>query len=118
MLLIWILGYLCLSLIGDIHEVQIFMMGYDVEGQSVNDPIWGGEAIYAAYDVKGSSHWAELLAGVDAKIVGPFRLGWSFRYRSRISQKHGDIGEAWYVPGYGKKGSSRLGATFNLILEI
>lgn len=91
---------------------------YDVEGQSVNDPIWGGEAIYAAYDVKGSSHWAELITGVDAKIVGPFRLGWSFRYRSRISQKHGDIGEAWYVPGYGKKGSSRLGATFNLILEI
>lgn len=91
---------------------------YDLSAPGVADPVWGGEAFYGGKDISCSYHWAEGLAGVDAKIAGPIRLGWSVRYRSRISQKYGETGKPWYVPGFGKSGSSRLGATFNIIFEL
>jgi hypothetical protein len=46
------------------------------------------------------------------------RMGWSVRYKRRLFHTHGDIGEAWYVPGYGKGGNSRLGGEFNITLEL
>ena len=45
-------------------------------------------------------------------------MGWSVRYKRRIAHKEGDIGKAWYVPGFGKQGSSRLGGTFNIGYEF
>lgn len=91
---------------------------YDVWHPGVKDPVWGGESEYSAYGVKCHQHWAELVFGVDAKIVGPVRLGWSVRYRRRISSDEGPLGNAWYVPGFGKADGSNLGGTFNIIFEI
>ena len=34
------------------------------------------------------------------------------------SMKDGEIGNSYYVPGFGKQGGSRLGGTFNVTLEI
>ena len=78
---------------------------------------------YYKFDVVGNGlkayyHWMEAVFGVDAKIAGPLRLGWSVRYRRRITHDDGNIGKTWYVPGYGKQGGSRLGGTFNIIFEI
>ena len=56
--------------------------------------------------------------GVEAKIWGPIRMGWSLRYKVRAHQKSNDLGDPWYVPGYGRGGSSTLGATFNVLLEL
>lgn len=91
---------------------------YDVEHPGVVDPVWGDVVEYGGKDIKCNYHWAELLIGVDAKIWGPIRLGWSARYKSRIKHKNDEFGKAWYVPGYGKNGSKRLGGTFNVILEF
>ena len=91
---------------------------YDLSSPVISDPYYGGNAVWGAKDAKGSQHWIEAVAGVDATIVGCLHLGWSVRYRGRITQKSDDIGEAWYVPGFGKSGSSRIGATFNIILDI
>jgi len=55
---------------------------------------------------------------VDAKIWGPVRLGWSARYKRRLLHDEGPLGNAWYVPGFGKTGGSRLGGTFNVIFEL
>ena len=89
-----------------------------MEHPAVTDPVWGGKAEYGGTDIKCHYHWAEAVFGVEAKIWGPLHLGWSVRYRQRISFDNGELGNSWYVPGYGKNGSSRLGGTFNLILEI
>ena len=91
---------------------------YDISGPDVEDPVWGTATPYGEKDVKGSYHWIEALVGVDAKIAGPLRLGWSVRYRSRLAKKSGDIGDPWYVPGFGKQGGSVLGATFNITFEL
>lgn len=91
---------------------------FDVSSHDINDPIWGDPANYEAKGVKANCHWAELVFGVDAKIVKPLRLGWSFRYRRRLMHDDGNIGNTWYVPGYGRQGSTRLAGTFNVIFEL
>ena len=91
---------------------------FDVWGTNLNDPVWGEDITYNAKGVKANYHWLEGLFSVDAKIAGPLRLGWSVRYRYRIAHNDGNIGNTWYVPGYGKQGGTRLGGTFNVIFEI
>lgn len=91
---------------------------FDVSGNGLKDPIWGDDITYNVKGMKANYHWMEAVFGVDAKIAGPFRLGWSVRYRRRIAHNDGEIGNTWYVPGYGKQGRSRLGGTFNIIFEI
>ncbi len=91
---------------------------FDVSRHNLVDPISGIDAPYGGTDIKATCHWAELVASVDAKIIGPLRLGWSVRYRNRFRQTSGELGDPWYVPGFGKSGSSTLGATFNIIFEL
>ena len=91
---------------------------FDVAGAGIKDPVWGDDVAYEARGVKANSHWAEGVFGVDAKIAGPLRLGWSLRYRRHLFGDDGSLGNTWYVPGYGKQGGSRLGGTFNVIFEL
>ena len=65
-----------------------------------------------------SYHWLEIALGADATIWGPLHLGWSVRYKRRLSHKDGIIGRTWYVPGFGVDGDTRLGGTFNVIIDI
>lgn len=91
---------------------------FDVEGHDITDPVWGDYVEYSAKDVKANYHWLEAVFGLDAKIWGPIRLGWSFRYKRRLIHDDGNIGNTWYVPGYGKQGGTRLGGTFNVAFEL
>lgn len=91
---------------------------FDISNPTLTDPVWGGTSNYGQTDLKGQYHWIEGVMGVDAKLFGPLRLGWSLRYRRRISHKDGDMDNCWYVPGYGRQGGTRLGGTFNVALEF
>lgn len=91
---------------------------FSVAGTDITDPVWGGTVPYDVQDVKANYHWLEGVFGVDAKIFGPLRLGWSFRYRRRLLHDDGTVGNTWYVPGFGKQGGTRLGGTFNVIFEL
>ena len=91
---------------------------FDISSPGVIDPNYGGMAPYEAHDVEGNMHWLELAFGVDAKIWGPVHLGWSVRYKRRLFHREGDVGDAWYVPGYGRNGGSRIGGTVNLIFDL
>ncbi len=82
------------------------------------DPVWKWPTSYGIVDEPCKQHWAEILFGVDAKIAGPLHLGWSARYRNRLSHRDGVMGKTWYVPGYGIQDTSSLGATFNVIIDI
>lgn len=91
---------------------------YDLSHPGMTDPVWGNPAPYEAYGVKCSYQWLEAVIGVDAKMWGPIHLGWSVRYRSRLSYNDGPLGNSWYVPGYGKTGGSNIGGTFNVTIDI
>lgn len=91
---------------------------YNIDRPGLTDPVWGDQAVYSAHDIDANCHWLEVVFGVQAKIWGPVHLGWSARYKARFKHKDGEVGDAWYVPGYGEGGSSVLGGTFNLIIVI
>lgn len=91
---------------------------YDVTSPPLTDPVWHESVPFVYKDQKGSMVWGELVGGIEAKIWGCFHLGWTARIRMRASQKKGAVGEAWYVPGFGRNGSTRLAATFNVIFDI
>lgn len=91
---------------------------FDVSHPPITDPYWGDEVSYGANDVKCTYHWLEAVFGVDAKIWGPVRLGWSVRYRRRLKCSVAEMDNCWYVPGYGREDKSNLGGTFNVIIEI
>ena len=91
---------------------------FNVEHADLTDPVWGGTTPFVGHDIKANCHWAELLAGVDAKIWGSLHLGWSVRYKRRLKYDNGDLGNVWYVPGFGKQGSSRITGTFDISLEF
>jgi len=91
---------------------------FDIGGIDITDPVWKDSTPYGANDIEANYHWIEGLLGVDAKIFGPFRLGWTVRYRRRVSHSEGSMGNCWYVPGYGRQGGTRLGGTFNVAIEF
>ena len=91
---------------------------YDLTHPGMDDPVWGGTAPYGGDRVKCSCQWVEAVIGVDAKMWGPVHLGWSLRYRSRLSHDDGELGNSWYVPGFGKSGGSNIGGTFNVTIDI
>lgn len=91
---------------------------YTFEADAVTtDPVWGTPATYHIEDSGCSCHWLEALFAVDAKMWGPLRMGWSVRYKLKLTDGTTDHGDPWYVPGYGKH-SNTLGATFNIMFEL
>ncbi len=90
----------------------------DLERRDLPDPVWKWESGFRIDQASCSQHWFELVVGVDAKIFGPLHLGWSVRYKRRLFHDDGDIGQTWYIPGYGIYGDTRLGGTFNVIIDI
>lgn len=90
----------------------------DLERRNLPDPVWQWESGFRIDGMPCSQHWLEVVFGIDAKVFGPLHLGWSVRYKRRLFHKEGDIGNTWYVPGYGIYGDTRLGGTFNAIIDI
>lgn len=91
---------------------------FDIGSMGLTDPVWGDKASFEAVGIKGNYHWLELVFGVDATIWKTFHMGWSVRYRNRLFHNVSEMDNCWYVPGYGRHGRSRIGATFNLIFDI
>ena len=116
-----------LNLMKDKHDDYRLLAGlrygftsfkYDVSHPTLEDPVWGDRVEFIAEGVQAKYHWLEVVFGVDATIWGPLHLGWSVRYRNRLSHDPGELDNVWYVPGYGKSGKSVLGGTFNVIIDI
>ncbi len=92
---------------------------YDVAAPEMTNPFWPKPEVPFNYQgVKTNVSWAELLGGIKVEIYKGFQMGWSVRYRMRLSQKKAENSEPWYIPGFGKNGSSRLGVTYSLIYKL
>lgn len=90
----------------------------DITREALQDPVWNTEASFGVNGEKCNQHWAEVVFGLDAYIWGPLHLGWDVRYKRRIAYKKSTIGNTWYVPGYGIYGDTRIGANFNVIIDL
>ena len=91
---------------------------YDVQAPSLTDPNWGGISIPVDYKgVKTNVGWAELVAGVKAHVFKGFYIGFTARYRARLSMSKHENSEPYYIPGFGK-GKNNFGITYNLIYKL
>jgi len=90
----------------------------DLSRSPFSDPYWGWTTSFEVNGLSCYQHWCEILFGLDARVAGPFHLGWSARYRIRMSHDDGFVGRMWYVPGFGIQDTSNLGATFYASIDI
>jgi len=90
----------------------------DIIRENLPDPVWQSKTGFGVEGLPCNMHWLEIVFGIDAKIFGPFHLGWDVRYRRRLIHNEGDIGNTWYVPGFGTFDQDNLSASFNVIIDI
>jgi hypothetical protein len=90
----------------------------DVWRETFPDPVWLWPTSFGVREEPCSQQWLEIVLGLHGQVYGPLHLGWSVRYRQRLSHDDGIIGRTWYVPGFGESDSSNIGATFNVIVDI
>lgn len=90
----------------------------DILRNDMEDPVWKTKSSFSEEGISCYQHWLEGVFGIDASIMGPFHLGWTVRYKRRLMHKEGDIGNSWYVPGFGLNDSDNLTVNFNIIIDI
>ena len=91
---------------------------YDVGTESFTDPVYGTTTPLNLNGEKATAQWLEFGAGVETKLWKFIRLGWSIRYKFRVSMKSPDGGEPYFIPGYGKNDTNGWGGTMNLVFDI
>lgn len=97
----------------------ISKFSYDMIAPDMTDPIWGGSASAAMKDIDCTSHWAELVMGVDVKIFRNLHMGWAVRYKRELASTKSDFAKPNCIPGYGYTTNSTCwGATYNLIFDL
>lgn len=92
--------------------------GDEIGNPNLNDPIWGGSLPYDYPGQKATIHWIEFLAGVRVHLYKNFYMGWTLRYKSRLSQSISEYGNPWFVPGFGEYDKSKFGITYTISYKI
>ena len=70
-------------------------------------------------DIDCTSHWAELVFGVEVSIVKNFHMGWAVRYKREIASTKSDYAKPNCIPGYGYTTNATCwGGTYSLIFDL
>lgn len=91
---------------------------YDYTSQDMTDPVYKVYRPLELTSLHGHNQWFELVVGFETKLWSIVRLGWNFRYKMRLLQNVSDMGEPYFVPGFGKNDVSTFGGTVNLVFDV
>lgn len=91
---------------------------YDLRDESFQDPVWSKPVPFHLDNAPGSAHWGEIVFGLETRLWKFIQLGWNIRYKTLFTEKSNYQGSPWYIPGFGKNGSTCFGGTFNILFEI
>lgn len=92
---------------------------YDIAGPEQTDPIWGGSKPFSMKNIDCTSHWAELVFGVEVTIFKNFHMGWAVRYKREIASTKNDLAKPNCIPGYGYTTNATCwGGTYSLIFDL
>lgn len=92
---------------------------FDISGPLLTDPIWGGGEPFSYKDIAATSHWLEVVVGVQVKVWHSFHMGWSIRYKQTISTTKNRYAAPYFIPGYGTTThTSGWGASYSLIFDL
>ena len=92
---------------------------YDLAGPTMTDPIWGGSEAFNIPQTSCTSHWLEVLMGVEVQIYKNFHMGWAIRYKTELASTKNDYSKPNCIPGYGyTTNASCWGGTYSLIFDL
>lgn len=91
---------------------------YDIGNESFADPVYGTTRPLELTGLKATGQWLEFGVGVETKLWSIVRLGWSLRYKRRLSLSCPEGGEPYFIPGFGKNDDSAFGGTINIIFDV
>ena len=89
-----------------------------VGNPNLDDEIWEGSLPYNHKGMKGSMQWAEFCVGIRAHVWKALYMGWSLRFKFKLSASADEYGDPWYVPGFGKYGSNTMGVTYTITYKL
>ncbi len=104
----------------DINDLSINddIYGGTIYKSNLEDDVWGDSLPYHYNGMKGSMHWVEFCVGIRANIWKRLYMGWSLRFKYELSTSGDVYGDPWYIPGYGKYDSSRVGVTYTITYKL
>lgn len=85
---------------------------------NIEDDIWGGSIPFDHPGMKSTMQWLELCGTIRAHIWRDLYMGWSVRFKFRLSASTGKYGDPAYVPGFGTFGSNTLGITYTIVYRL
>ena len=91
---------------------------YDVGNEVFTDPVYGTSGPLEMNGEKATGQWLEFGVGVETKLWKFIRLGWSMRYKFRVSLKSPGEGNPYFIPGFGKNDSNGWGGTVNIVFDV
>lgn len=92
---------------------------YDIAGPAMVDPVWGGSEAFDLRGINCTSHWGEVVFGVEAKIFKNLHMGWLVRYKKEFASSKSDYAKPSCIPGYGYTTTeSCWGGTYSVIFDL
>jgi hypothetical protein len=91
---------------------------YDFYNPDFADPVYGIKAPLSLEGLNGNNQWLELCVGFETRLWSIVRLGYNIRYKSRTLQSVSELGEPYFVPGFGKNDGNAFGGSVYLTFDV
>lgn len=105
------------------HDIAASKLDDPIYGDTVGNPnleddIWGGSMPYEHKGMKSFMQWAEFCVGIRAHVWKSLYMGWSLRFKFKLSATPDKYGDPWYVPGFGEYASNTMGVTYTITYKL
>lgn len=84
---------------------------------TMDDPYWNEDVNFNIPSVTTSAGWVEFGLGLRVRLFANISAGWYIKFHKIVHQTHPISGDAWYIPGFGTKGSA-LAGSFSITYTI
>ena len=91
---------------------------YDFQAPDFSDPVYGIASPMKLEGLKGNNQWLELCLGFETRLWSIVRLGWNIRYKTRTLQSVSELGEPYFVPGFGKNDNNTFGGSVYVTFDV
>lgn len=90
---------------------------FDVTNAEFRDPVWNNQRPLQVMDQSSTCQWLELVVGMETKLWSIVRLGYTIRMKFMMSMSGDEMGEPYYIPGFGRNGQP-FGGTFYVAFDV
>lgn len=90
---------------------------YEITDVALSNDYWHEAVQLKIPSQSSTAGYLEFALSIKVKIWKQLSLGWTLKYHTLLHESQTPRGEAWYIPGYGTRGSTFTGA-FSIIYTL